>query len=651
MAATSFTQTDSLSQEFKNARSNYSFRAQYTVSKQLGHGVRRRESWPQEVDDENGQEESQAKEEIGLKMIRSPVVATLLIWTAICLHETVAAELPTVEPVSERLVVLTFDDSVKSHFSVVRPILLQHGFGATFFVTEGFDFRENKQDYMTWAEIAQLAQDGFEIGNHTRDHLPVTAETIVQLPEQLEAVRAQCQRHGIPPPVSFAYPGNSTHPEALPILREHGILFARRGGAPEHAYESGRGFAYEPGLDHPLLIPSAGDARPNWTLADFRRAADQARHGRISVIQFHGVPDRAHPWVHTEPELFRACMQYLADHEFTVISMRQLASFVDQTAIPRNTNEVVQDRRRMLAAGRSRDNFRTPKSEADLRFWLRNMFVEHAFSAEEIAAATGLSIGQIDEQLTRLKLRDEPAPEPSLEGVLRLLPYPGGRHPRISFMDGAIRPQRETKCSVFAPWAGGGYVVVDVPEAIWVDAEHSPELLYLAHTHVPTRWSRRNIDLDKLEWSRHPGGKLTHERQLPNRVRFGSIVEPVQRGVRMEMWITNGTDQKLTGLRVQNCVMLKPAPDFRQLTTENRYAWGSYAACGNPRGDRWVVTAWEPFHNAGGNGYCPCLHSDPVFPDCEPGQTQRIRGWLSFYEGTEIQQELERLDAVGWRME
>jgi hypothetical protein len=36
------------------------------------------------------------------------------------------------------------------------------------------------------------------------------------------------------------------------------------------------------------------------------------------------------------------------------------------------------------------------------------------------------------------------------------------------------------------------------------------------------------------------------------------------------------------------------------------------------------------------------MHSDPQFPDCEPGQTQRVRGWLRFYEGTNIRQELER---------
>ena len=65
------------------------------------------------------------------------------------------------EPIPDKLVVLTFDDSSKSHFTNARPILLKHKFAATFFITEGFDFPTNKKDYMSWDEIAQLHKDGF----------------------------------------------------------------------------------------------------------------------------------------------------------------------------------------------------------------------------------------------------------------------------------------------------------------------------------------------------------------------------------------------------------------------------------------------------------------------------------------------------------
>lgn len=263
------------------------------------------------------------------------------------------------EPVPDKLVVLTFDDSVASHHAVVRPILKRLGFGATFFITEGFSFRTNKVDYMTWEQIAELHRDGFEIGNHTRDHLGVSPDTLGRLAEQVEAINARCAEHGIPKPLSFAYPGNAIAPGAPARLKELGFKFARRGGAPEHPYEWGRGFAYEPGIDHPLLIPSAGDARPDWTLADFKRAADQARDGRIAVLQFHGVPDRDHPWVHTDPRRFEEFMGYLKTNAFTVVALRDLARFVDTEQAPAELFAVIERRKQsrpeVLVEGRITD--------------------------------------------------------------------------------------------------------------------------------------------------------------------------------------------------------------------------------------------------------------------------------------------------------
>lgn len=274
--------------------------------------------------------------------MKPPSVLRTILWCALSATGTGTQAL---EPIPDRLVVLTFDDSVASQYSVVRPILKRYGFGATFFISEGFSFPSNKRDYMTWDQIRELHDDGFEIGNHTRDHLGVSVRTLDRLQEQIEAIDRRCAEHGIPKPISFAYPGNAITPEAIPILKELGIRFARRGGAPEHAYEWGRGFAYEPGADHPLLIPSAGDARPDWTPADFKRAADQARGGRIAVMQFHGVPDREHPWVNTRPDRFEEYMRYLHTNQFTVIALRDLARYVDPHQAPTDPLAIVEKRR------------------------------------------------------------------------------------------------------------------------------------------------------------------------------------------------------------------------------------------------------------------------------------------------------------------
>jgi peptidoglycan/xylan/chitin deacetylase (PgdA/CDA1 family) len=248
------------------------------------------------------------------------------------------------EPIPERLVVLTFDDSVKSHATVAAPILELYGFGATFFVTEGFNFPTNKRDYMTWEEIRELHQQGFEIGNHTRDHMGLTAENVAELEDQLQAIDDRCAEYGIPKPTSFAWPGNALAPEALAVLRGHGIRFARRGGAPEYPYEEGRGCAYEPGRDHPLLVPSAGDARPDWTLEDFARAVRQATAGRIAVLQFHGVPEGEHPWVHTPRERFEEYMRYLHDHDYHVVALRDLERWVDADVLPEEPWKFIETR-------------------------------------------------------------------------------------------------------------------------------------------------------------------------------------------------------------------------------------------------------------------------------------------------------------------
>lgn len=301
------------------------------------------------------------------------------------------------------------------------------------------------------------------------------------------------------------------------------------------------------------------------------------------------------------------------------------------------------------AADAPPENFRRPADEAELRYWLENMVRHHRFSSEEIAAATGLSGDEIAAALRRFHVSAAIRPARPADAPLLVLPYPGGRHPRIGFLDGAIRPQRETKISVFTPWDDASYVVYDVPEAIWHDTDQGRELLYLAHTHIDTTWTRRGIELEKLEWERHADGTLRFERRLPSGVAFGTKVVPGGDAVRMEQWLTNGTDRTLTGLKVQNCLMLKGAPEFAQLTDDNKVLAAPYAACRSPEGNRWVIIAWEPCWRPWPNAKVPCLHSDPQFPDCPPGQTRRLRGWLSFYEGTDLEAELARIEATGWR--
>jgi peptidoglycan/xylan/chitin deacetylase (PgdA/CDA1 family) len=271
-----------------------------------------------------------------------------LLWISIVLPLSLLSTAQVLQSIPDKLVVLTFDDSKASHYTVVRPLLKKYGFGATFFITEGFTFRTNKEDYLTWDQISELHRDGFEIGNHTRDHMGLSESNLPKLKEQVEAINAQCAAHGVPRPVSFAYPGNAIDPGSIRILEELGFRFARRGGAPEYPYEEGNGVAYEPGRDHPLLLPSAGDARPFWTLENLKRAASQATNGKIAILQFHGAPDLEHPWVHTSRERFEEFMKYLHEEGFKAIAVRDLERYVDWRQKPAEPWKIIDERKNTL---------------------------------------------------------------------------------------------------------------------------------------------------------------------------------------------------------------------------------------------------------------------------------------------------------------
>ncbi len=218
------------------------------------------------------------------------------------------------EPKPERIVVLTFDDSVANQATFVAPLLKKYGFGATFFITEGFGFAKDKKHFMTWKQIQQLHADGFEIGNHTRHHASVARQKPKDLRADIVYIEEQFKKHGIPHPVSFCYPGYTTSAAAVKLLRELGYQYARTGGAK----------AYDPATDDPLLMPQAFDGKPKSTLEQFKAAVAKAGNGKIAVMTFHGVPDIKHPWVNTEPKKFEAYMKHLKDSGCRVISLRDL---------------------------------------------------------------------------------------------------------------------------------------------------------------------------------------------------------------------------------------------------------------------------------------------------------------------------------------
>jgi len=223
------------------------------------------------------------------------------------------------KPIPDKLVVLTFDDAVLSHYTNVAPLLKKYKFGGTFFVTEFMKPAfSDKSLYMSWEQIGKLNKMGFEIANHTQKHTHVNKISKAQFIEELNYIESKAREVKVKKPMlSFAYPGYDTHPSAITTLKEKGYQFARVGG----------GKAYDPLKNHPFLIPSFSTSGNN--SKELYDAFALAKNGKIVVLTIHGVPDEAHPWVTTPLNLFEEYLKFLYENHYKVIALRDLNKYIN----------------------------------------------------------------------------------------------------------------------------------------------------------------------------------------------------------------------------------------------------------------------------------------------------------------------------------
>lgn len=83
---------------------------------------------------------------------------------------------------TRKRVVLTFDDGDLSNHDFVLPLLKEHGFTATFFITIN---EIGKAGRMSWEMIYELSRQGMDVGSHGLNHTFLTALTDYTLLNEL----------------------------------------------------------------------------------------------------------------------------------------------------------------------------------------------------------------------------------------------------------------------------------------------------------------------------------------------------------------------------------------------------------------------------------------------------------------------------------
>ena len=115
--------------------------------------------------------------------------------------------------------VLTFDDGLSSHFETVVPALKKRKMQGIFFIPAGLVGQKGR---MTWNQLKELADEGFEIGSHGLNHIPLTHLSPERMREELKDSKELLQNRIGSEIFSFSAPKGYFHTKIKVFAREAG---------------------------------------------------------------------------------------------------------------------------------------------------------------------------------------------------------------------------------------------------------------------------------------------------------------------------------------------------------------------------------------------------------------------------------------------
>jgi len=224
-----------------------------------------------------------------------------------------------------KTIVLNFDDGWLSHYEKVRPILLDFGFGATFFITWEYLVRS---PFMGPKHVQALHNEGFEIGNHLIHHLPMTG--MADLEWQIMECERQLVRFGVDKPVSLAYPGFHYNDQIMNVVHRCGYWFGRAGlgrHIPETEYEEGgAGRDYRIMEDDCMDVVCKGIFGAKYGYDEFTRDVETVseEEGCYGVFVFHNFVNGGDNPIHVPFSVFERSMEHLKEQDHRVIALRDI---------------------------------------------------------------------------------------------------------------------------------------------------------------------------------------------------------------------------------------------------------------------------------------------------------------------------------------
>jgi peptidoglycan/xylan/chitin deacetylase (PgdA/CDA1 family) len=145
------------------------------------------------------------------------------------------------EQLPPKAVAITIDDGYRSLYDLGYPILKRHNFRATIFIYT--DFIGNSPNALTWDQLREMSEGGFEVEAHTLSHADLTRkrkgeseeEYLRRIQRELSVPRKLIYDHLRQEPIWLAYPYGRLNDLVIAMAQEEGYrggVTVMRGSTP-----------------------------------------------------------------------------------------------------------------------------------------------------------------------------------------------------------------------------------------------------------------------------------------------------------------------------------------------------------------------------------------------------------------------------------
>ncbi len=209
--------------------------------------------------------------------------------------------------------IFSFDDGYRTDYEVVYPILESRDLKAVTYISPIF-IDEKVEEYMSWEQVKELDEAGWDVEDHTYSHPNLTELTKDQIHEEMQKVDEVLTERGLDIPKHHAF----THGEFNDDVKDVVFSYRKTARTVENDLNT---FPLDDEDDYIIIDAVDMAIHSKESIEDFiNRAVEE---NKLLVLFTHDVQEEPYEYG-IETEKFKSVVDYAIDKGINIMTMSDL---------------------------------------------------------------------------------------------------------------------------------------------------------------------------------------------------------------------------------------------------------------------------------------------------------------------------------------